>query len=312
MKLTHVETLLALAECGSVRAAAARLQKSQPVLTKRLQQMEEEAGITLFQRTSRGIVPTDAGLSILARARSVEAELTRLSEEIASLSGCQTGSIRVSATPLAAIKIMPRAISRFRKVFPEIGINMTSDLYSDALKALREGHTHIIIGPFADASKAKDIHSEALFETEMALITSKDAEHANATSLRELTGCNWVLLWNNTENPGRRLQELFSTNNLAVPRIPVASESQLGVFALVKELKGVSILPAQLIEGLDDKRGIVRLNIKEHIAPLTISMLMRAGRPLTPAGEVLANCIRHRTAVLTRAWVHQEGTRLKA
>jgi len=55
MKVQHIQILVAIADHGSLRAAAAALGKSQPALTQALQQAEEELGIAIFNRTSRGV-----------------------------------------------------------------------------------------------------------------------------------------------------------------------------------------------------------------------------------------------------------------
>jgi LysR family transcriptional regulator of abg operon len=54
MKVTHVETIVAIAEAGSLRAAARSLRKSQPALTKTLKQAEEELGAKIFARRRAG------------------------------------------------------------------------------------------------------------------------------------------------------------------------------------------------------------------------------------------------------------------
>ncbi len=58
MRLRHVQTVLAIAGSGLIRSAASKLGRSQSALTKQLRRMEVELGQPLFQRTSRGVVPT--------------------------------------------------------------------------------------------------------------------------------------------------------------------------------------------------------------------------------------------------------------
>ena len=98
--------MLAIAGSGSIRSAASKLGKSQSALTKQLRQMEEELGLPLFQRTSRGVVPTEHGQVLLARARSIEAELQRFDQEAGELRGRQTGCLRISVAPLAAVTVL--------------------------------------------------------------------------------------------------------------------------------------------------------------------------------------------------------------
>lgn len=306
MRLRHVQTMLALVEAGTIRAAAVRLGKTQSALTKQLKQMEDELGLSLFHRSSRGISPTEIGLSLLSRAKSIQSEIDRFDQEVSALRGKQTGSIRVSAAPLAAIKILPRAIARFRKEYPDIDISISSDLFGDAMKGLREGQHDIIIGPHAGAEDLSDVEAESLFTTEVVLITSKHAPHANATSLEDLTGCYWAMIGGTTGAPRQRFQEQFTRNGLVPPRIRLASESRLGLLSIIETTDAVCTYPLFLLDEISAHRNIVRIQIREALNPLSISLITRAGQSLTPAGEAFADCIRHRADVVTREWQELE------
>lgn len=105
--------MLAIAGSGLIRSAASKLGKSHSALTKPLRRMEVELGQPLFPRTSRGVVPTGHRQVLLARARSIEAELQRFDQEAGELKGRQTGCLRISVAPLASVTVLPRAIARF-------------------------------------------------------------------------------------------------------------------------------------------------------------------------------------------------------
>lgn len=302
MRLRHVQTMLAIAESGSIRSAASQLDKSQSALTKQLRQMEEELGLRLFQRTSRGVVPTESGQSLLARARSIEAELQRFNQEVAEIRGYQTGCLRISVAPLAAVKILPRAIMRFRNFFPDIDIAVSSDLFGNALNGLREGQHDIVIGPYAEAEHAVGFNSKELYMTEIAVITGKNAPHAGACSLRDLSECYWIMLGNSTGAPRQRFREHFTRHGLTPPRIRLASESRLGLLSLVEEMNAVCTFPVRLLDALNRSGRIVHVPVRETLEPLAISMVTRVGQSLTPAGEKLADCIRHRADIVARDW----------
>jgi len=302
MKLSHIQAIVAVADAGSIRSAAHALGKTQSALTKQVRQVEEETGLALFLRTSRGVIPTEAGIAVLARARSIQAELTHLDDEVAALRGTNSGVIRVSAGPLAAERILPRAVARFGRVVPDVDITISSDMFGDALKSLREGQHDIVIGPHAEAAKAGDIEHETLLVTEVVVITSAAAPHSAATSLGDLTHCYWAMMGDATGNPKQRFQEQFMRHGLSVPRIRLASESRLGLLALMRELDAVCTFPAPLLDELGPGSGIVRIPVQEPLLPLTISMVTRAGKSLTPAAEHFADCVRHRSGVLRREW----------
>ncbi len=305
MKLSQIQAMVAVADAGSIRSAAQVLGKTQSALTKQIRQVEEETGIALFLRTSRGVIPTDAGKAVLSRARSIQAELIHLDDEVAALRGTNTGAVRVSAAPLVAVNVLPRAVARFGCTFPDVDITISSDMFGDALKALREGQHDIVIGPHAGPAKAGDIERETLLTTEVVVITSAAAPHAAATSLGDLTNCHWAMMGDAAGNPKQRFQEQFKRHGLPVPRIRLASESRLGLLALVRELDAVCTFPAPLLNELGPYSGIVRIPVQESLRPLTISMVTRAGKSLTPAAEHFADCVRHRSGVLRREWGDQ-------
>lgn len=147
MKVQHIQTLVAIADAGSIRAAADALGKSQPALTKALRQAEDDLGVSLFQRSSRGVLLTEMGERVLARARTISSEISRLDDEVAQLRGEQVGAVHVSLSPLAAVKIMPQALMQFRRTHPNIEVRLSSGLYPGALKPLREGKVDLAIGP---------------------------------------------------------------------------------------------------------------------------------------------------------------------
>lgn len=104
LKVQHIQTLVAIADAGSLRGAADALGKSQPALTKSLRQAEDDLGVPIFQRSSRGVVPTELGERVLTRARAISSEIERLDDEVAQLRGAQVGSIHVCVSPLAVSK----------------------------------------------------------------------------------------------------------------------------------------------------------------------------------------------------------------
>ena len=297
MKVQHIRTLVAIADAGSIRAAALLLGKTQPALTKALRQAEEEIGVPLFHRTSRGVVPTEMGERVLVRARTIASEIDRLDDDIAQQRGEQTGSVQVCVSPLAAVRIMPRALALFRKTHPLINVNLISGLFPSALKPLREGQTDLLIGPKPTSGLAKDIRFEMLLETPITLITSSGSPFSKATSLADLTGADWITIGAPT-GPGDIYQKPFLDHNLTPPTVRTTSESYFGALALVENLGAVCTFPQRLLDTVSSDWGITAIPIKEKISPLPIGLMTRTGHPLTPAADALAQCIRRRSASL--------------
>jgi len=295
MKVQHIQVLVAIADHGSLRAAAAALGKSQPALTQALQQAEEELGVAIFNRTSRGVEVTELGERILSRARTIASEIGRLDEEVAQLRGEQVGAVHVCVSPLAAVRIMPRALTLFRKSWPMVDVRLTSGLFPGALKPLREGRTDLLIGPAPPAGMAHDIAVEHLIDTPIQVVTAATSPLLRARSLAELREAQWIMI-GAPGGPGDIFRQPFIDNGLIPPHATTTSESYFGALALVESLGAVCTFPQLLMEDVVKTWRIAPIPIRETIAPLRISLMTRAGHPLTPAADALAMCIRRRVA----------------
>jgi DNA-binding transcriptional LysR family regulator len=295
MRVQHIQILVAIADHGSLRAAAASLGKSQPALTQALQQAEEELGVAIFNRTSRGVEVTEIGERILTRARTIASEIGRLDEEVAQLRGEQVGAVHVCVSPLAAVRIMPRALTFFRKTFPTIDVRLTSGLFPGALKPLREGRTDLLIGPAPPVGMAHEIAVEHLIDTPIQVVTATDSPLLRAQSLADLRQAQWIMI-GAPGGPGDIFRQPFIDHGLTPPRATTTSESYFGALAMVESLGAVCTFPQLLLQDVIKTWRIAPIPIRETIAPLRISLMTRAGHPLTPAADALAQCIRRRVA----------------
>ena len=293
MKPQHIQILVAIADHGSLRAAAKYLNKSQPALTQSLRQAESELGVSLFLRTSRGVELTDVGERVLVRARTITSEIARLDEEVAQLRGEQVGAVTVCLSPLAAMRIMPRALTLFRKTHPKIEVRLTSWLFPGALKPLREGRTDILIGPVPPTNLSREIAVEHLLETPIDVVTAAGSPLLQAKSLAELTQAQWIMIGAQT-GPGDIFKQPFLDHGMTPPEALTTSESYFGALSLVESTGAVCTFPSLLMREVQKTWQIARVPIREKIEPLKIALMTRAGHPLTPAADALAMCIRRR------------------
>ena len=119
MKLNSIEYFIAVAECGSVSAAARRLYIAQPSLTKALHALERELGFELFERASSGMVLTEAGRKMLPEAKLV-AQYCRGWKSLSGLADIRHISV-YNHISLAGF-LVPDIILRFRKRYPSVDI----------------------------------------------------------------------------------------------------------------------------------------------------------------------------------------------
>lgn len=130
---TLVRSFLAVAESGSLSAAARKLHVSQPTLGRQIRQMEASLGASLFLRRPRGFELTDAGQSILPAAQRMQEAMTEIALTVAGRDSETTGTVRITASEVVAHHIMPALITQIRATYPGISVDLVASDRSDNL-----------------------------------------------------------------------------------------------------------------------------------------------------------------------------------
>jgi DNA-binding transcriptional LysR family regulator len=122
----EVELFLAVAEAGSVSAAASRLKTTQPTVSRRLAELEASLGEPLFARSVEGTVPTSFGERLLPAARRM-AEAAGEVERVASgAAATPKGVVRVTAPPGVAYTFLAPLAARLRSLLPEVRLEIVA------------------------------------------------------------------------------------------------------------------------------------------------------------------------------------------
>lgn len=111
MELRPLESFLAVISAGSVTAAARAIGRSQPVVTRHIQELEAEIGFDLFTRNGPRITPTERGLRFHAEVERLITGMKQLSERAAAIANSAPLAIEVAAIPALATGLLPRALS---------------------------------------------------------------------------------------------------------------------------------------------------------------------------------------------------------
>lgn len=115
MELRELLCFARVAETLNFNRAAGQLNMSQPVVTKTIAQLEHKLGVRLFERTTRRVSLTAAGVVLRRETEGLLAEFDRVQREVRHAIGTQSGRFAIGATPLAMQTIAPHAIRRFRE-----------------------------------------------------------------------------------------------------------------------------------------------------------------------------------------------------
>lgn len=132
---SKLQSFAAVAEHGSLSAAARALGGSQPTMSRHISTLEEDLGIRLFERTSEGLVLTSIGVELFEQAALMNAAAGQFSLLASGRSQNLKGSIRITASESFAIYALPEILAELRRSEPEIQIELVaSDQTENLLK----------------------------------------------------------------------------------------------------------------------------------------------------------------------------------
>lgn len=136
MELRQLRYVEAVARHRHFTRAAEELHIAQSALSHQIRRLEAELGAELFARTSRTVVPTEAGEAVAARARRVLAEVDGVREEVDDLRGLVKGRVTIGALLPAGTIDVPALLARFSHDYPGVDVALQEGTAGDMLRYL--------------------------------------------------------------------------------------------------------------------------------------------------------------------------------
>ncbi|MEV7394836.1 LysR family transcriptional regulator [Streptomyces sp. NPDC091215] len=124
MDFKQLKALITVAEVGSVTRAAELLHLVQPAVTRQIRTLEEELGVSLFERTRQGMRPTDAGAIMVERARRALNELERARAEVRPAPGAVTGIVTVGLLESTTDLLAEPLVTTLTRAHPGIDLRL--------------------------------------------------------------------------------------------------------------------------------------------------------------------------------------------
>ena len=196
LRLRHLEMLVALADTGTMRAAAGRLNLSQPAMSKMLGEVEFGFSARLFERSHQGVHANALGTAAIHRARVILSELERASEDIDALRAGATAVLRLGAPSVTAA--VPAAIVQLRKRMPAASVQIREGRVQELIERLLDGDLDCVFGAVTPALLSSDVmphlQSEVLLADRLCVLAGASNAKLRRRGLRwaDLRSAAWV------------------------------------------------------------------------------------------------------------------------
>lgn len=149
LDLDHVEAFLAVADHGTVTAAAKALHMTQPAVSRTLKLLEESLGVSLFDRSGRALALNAAGRALVPRARAMIDEAVALRRDLVKVGQRRYHDVRIGAVDSVATFLLPESLAGLRERYPELEVKLYSARTTELLRRLADGLLDLAIVAFS-------------------------------------------------------------------------------------------------------------------------------------------------------------------
>jgi LysR family pca operon transcriptional activator len=292
LRLHHFRAVDAIETRRSLLKAAAALGITQPALTKTLHEIEDILQLRVFDRHSRGVRPTEAGLVFVESARRMLAELRRLDDRLDQFSAPNSGTVALGVLPVAAAGVLPGVLTRLKALKPDIRVRLEQGRTEDLLPLLASGEIDLIVGRLYEPPVPDAFAREALWTEPISILAR--ARHPvfalEAVDIDHLRLYDLVLP-TVTQRVGQEIEGLLASLGLE-PGSSFRSSSHGFIREMLHGADVLSVMPRLMMVG-DLLRGTLRIVPLPIAAPeRPAGLILARDRALPQAGRAFVECLR--------------------
>jgi LysR family pca operon transcriptional activator len=292
LRLNLLRVLDAIEQHRSLLKASAALGVSQPALTKSLQELEDIFDAKLFERHSRGVRPTEAGLLVAGSARRIIAELHRTEEELDRLTSPGMGTVAVGALPVTAAGMLPAVLTRLKRLYPDIRVRMHHGRTEQLLPLLASGELDLIVGRLYEPVVPDGFRREPLWaEPISALARAGHPILSAGTVTAELLRRHELVLPTVSQRVGQEIEHLLSLLGIPADR-SLRSRSHGFIREMLLDTDMISVMRQLMMVGDLLRGSLVVVPLPLEAPPRRAGLIYPRGRLPCPACVAFADCLR--------------------
>ncbi|THD81165.1 LysR family transcriptional regulator [Aliigemmobacter aestuarii] len=279
--LRQLQFFVAAAEQGSVSGAARVLSISQSSVTEAIRSLEDDLGVTLFERQAKGLRITHKGSAFLRHARQILGDVARARDAFRGEAEQTTGRLSLGVTSLVAGYVLSDILARFRRAYPQVELNVIEDS-GDYLQ-------HLLIGGELDVAVllTSSVRDRLALQVETLLVSpfrlwlplGHELAQQEAIAREELAGYPLIqLMVDEIEEATRALMASIAHP----PQVTFRTRSVEAVRSLVATGAGLALLPGLVYRpwSLEGDRIEIR-DVSGDLPTVQVGLAWRRGAPLS-------------------------------
>jgi len=270
MNIRDLEYFLAVAEFKHFGKAAKHCHVSQPALSGQIKKLEQELGVSLFERSNRRVMMTDAGEQILAYARRTIASTYDIYKAAESFNNPLSGQYRLAGIPTIATYLFPKVVTGVKKLMPELSLILVEDKTTELIDKLNKGEIDaaVMALPLDDET----LMSEELFNDSFFLAVPEGHEFTKLkhVDLEHLQHSELLLL---EEGHCLRGQALEACNTIKINEHDFMATSLETLRLMVKAGTGITVMPEIAIQ--KNEKGLHYIPFKANSFSRKVGLVWR-------------------------------------
>jgi DNA-binding transcriptional LysR family regulator len=292
LNFRQIRAFVAVYEEGSFNRAARRENATQSGLSMQVGNLEAAIGLSVFERTPKGVVPTQAGERLYRRATAMLRAMSETESELAGLAGEVSGRIRVGLIPAFTYSLLAPALAAFIERYRNVDVTIV-EAYSPALTdAVARGDYDFAIVP---AGRARSGVRSGHFGSDREILVSgrhSPLAHLAPVRLADLPPLKLVLPTHGNARR-ERLENFFAANGVAITAI-IEMDAMLATLEFVAETEFMTIVPSIIVSG-DVGGGARKLSpIVAPSAGVDYSAIEPSGRALAVSARLFMETLKSR------------------
>ena len=295
LKIRHLQLLLHIGRLGSLTRVARELATTQPAVTQALAEVEAMFGMPLFVRTGRGMAPTAAGRTAIARAALMLNDLTHWAREMEAVEAGFSAHLQLGVIPFVSGKLVSDAIGRLRADDRAVSVTIREATTDQLLQALHDRELDCVIARATAVARIPGLMHEMLYHQSPRLVTNKRLGNRLAAAPLDwarLAELEWILPSPRTPI-GARVSELFIHAGVEPP-VPLVETYSLKILASMIESRPsvVGIVPADIAADLARTANVVSVPCGFDWELPPVALFQRQDGPPSPVVASFAEALR--------------------